>query len=438
MTTARIRRPSQSGPGPQPQPQPQPQPRPQRQTRQRTPHRRRAFTALLLAAATAASAATAGCGGPGFDGGPDGRSDGRTPISVGLLLSTSGSNGSAGSDVRDGFELYVTEHGGRLGGRPAAVNVADEGGSGDTAATALQRLLSTGAQAVVGPIISANYEAVAPLANAAHVPLVGVVARPDLSDIRYMWNVAFMSTDPGTAIAPYIYTHVKGSVFAIGGNSPGNWEQIRGFTDYFVATLNGKLANPAGQATFTSLPDTTDFTPFLRAIKASGAKAVYCSFTGEEAVRFVQQYAHSDVHSIPLYATGLVTDGPLLKQEGTAATNITSVLDYSPDVDSASNRAFVSAWAAGHDGDQPSVSALTGYDAAALLDQAIAKAGPKAGAEAINAAIGALGRIDSPRGAWQLASATHAPIQKWYLRRVQTDGTALANVEIQELATLPD
>jgi branched-chain amino acid transport system substrate-binding protein len=114
------------------------------------------------------------------------------------------------------------------------------------------------------------------------------------------------------------------------------------------------------------------------------------------------------------------------------------VLDYSPDVDTAANRTFISAWTARHKGQEPSVYALTGYDAAALLDEAVAKAGPNAGAEAINAALGALGRIDSPRGPWQLATATHAPIQKWYLRRVQTDGTALANVEIQELAMLPD
>ncbi|WP_194892559.1 ABC transporter substrate-binding protein [Catenulispora pinisilvae] len=408
-------------------------------SRHRPPYGRRAFAALLLAAATAA---TAGCGfGGGFGavayGDPEGRPDSRTPIPVGLLLASSGPNGPAGSDVRDGFQLYVAQHGGRLGGRPARVTVSDEGPDPETTATAMASMLSHGAQAIVGPIDYAGYEGVAPLADAAHVPLVGVVPQPDVADISYIWNVAFLSTEPGTAIAPFINAHVKTPVFAIGGNYPGEWEQVRGFTDAFTA-IGGRLANPQGQATFTPASGTTDFTPYLSAIKDSGAKAVYCAFTGAEAVRFVQQYARSAVKDVPLYAVGLVTDGPQLLQEGSAATNITSVLNYSPDVDTAANRTFVSAWAAGHDGQEPSDYALTGYDAAALLDQAVATAGPNAGAEAINAAIGSLGRIDSPRGAWQLASTTHAPIQKWYLRRVQVDGTSLANVEIEELATLPD
>jgi branched-chain amino acid transport system substrate-binding protein len=417
-------------------------------------HRRRqAFAALLLAAAASAAA---GCGtGLGLGGGSGGASGGGSgggtgpgsrggdgvaatgpPITIGLLLSASGPYNTIGSDVRDGFQLYVTQHGGRLGGRSASVQTADEGETADAATDNLRSLLAGGAQAVVGPLTGRGFEAVAPVANASHVPLVGVVARPDLNDIRYVWNVAFMSTDPGTAIAPYMYAHIKGPVYAIGGNYPGGWEQVRGFTDYFLS-LGGSLANPSGQAVFTS-PDTADFSAYLAAIKASGAKAVYCSFTGQEAVRFVQQYAKSEIRNVPLFAAGFVTDGQLLKQEGPAAANITSVLDYSPDVDTAGNRAFVAAWSAGHDGDQPSVYALTGYDAAALLDEAIAKAGPKGGSEAINEAIAALGRIDSPRGAWQFATSTHAPVQKWYLRRVQTDGTALANVEIQELATLPD
>ncbi|NUR61071.1 MAG: ABC transporter substrate-binding protein, partial [Catenulispora sp.] len=374
-------------------------------------------------------------GGNGADGGDD-RAGGR-PLVVGMLLSIAAGYGQMGADVGDGVRLYVDQHHGRLGGRPVTLDTAIEGRSGGEAAAGFQSLLHAGAQAVIGPIGGMSFQAVAPAADAAHVPLVGVVARPDMADIRYIWNVAFMSTDPGTAIAPYIYEHIKGPVFAIGGNYPGGWEQIRGFTDYFTS-LGGRLANASGRAEFTSSPETIDFSRYLAAIKASGAKAVYCSFTGQEAVRFVHQYAASDVRDIPLFAAGFVTDGPLLTEEGPSATGITSVLDYSPDIDTAANRAFVAAWSAGHDGEQPSVYALSGYDAAALLDEAIAKAGPDAGAEAINSAIAALGRIDSPRGPWQLATATHAPIQRWYLRRVQTDGTALANVEIQELATLPD
>ena len=71
-----------------------------------------------------------------------------------------------------------------------------------------------------------------------------------------------------------------------------------------------------------------------------------------------------------------------------------------------------------------------------MLDQAIAKAGPNLTSESINNAIKAMGQIDSPRGTWQLSADTHVPVQKWYLRKVQMDGTALANVKIGDLATI--
>jgi branched-chain amino acid transport system substrate-binding protein len=79
---------------------------------------------------------------------------------------------------------------------------------------------------------------------------------------------------------------------------------------------------------------------------------------------------------------------------------------------------------------------MASYDAAAVLDRAIATAGPDPSPEDINSAIAELGQIDSPRGPWRFAEDTHAPIQKWYLRQVRRDGRALANVVVSELATL--
>ena len=50
--------------------------------------------------------------------------------------------------------------------------------------------------------------------------------------------------------------------------------------------------------------------------------------------------------------------------------------------------------------------------------------------------VGKLGQIPSPRGNWQFGPQTHSPIQKWYLRQVRNDGRALANVMVQDLATV--
>lgn len=392
-------------------------------TPSRAPGRVRAVLALA-----SASALAAGCG-----SGQNPASSAQ-PVRVGLLLTLTGNDNTIGQDVRDGFNLYLSQHNGQLGGHLIELTLEDEGHSPDSARAGAQLLLNSGAQAIVGPISSPDFQGVIDLTSAAKVPAIAVTERPTLKSIDYVWDVGSMGGDAGIAVAPYVRQHAGTPTFAISSDQSGSWEQIKGFMDQYSQD-GGTLANPGGQPT-TTPAGTTDFSKYFGLIKASGAKAVYAFYTGQQAVDFVTAYAASEIHDLPLYAPGYLTEGGQLTNEGPAATNITTVMDYSPDIDTASNRAFVSAWGASHAGEQPTTFAMTGFDAAALLDQAIAKSGNQPSPEAINNAIAGLGRIDSPRGAWQMASTTHAPVQKWYLRRVQMDGSALANVEIEELGTV--
>ena len=139
---------------------------------------------------------------------------------------------------------------------------------------------------------------------------------------------------------------------------------------------------------------------------------------------------------MPLYAAGFLTEGGVLNAQGEAARNIYSVLNYSPDLDNAENRAFVAAWKANHDG-SPTTYAMASYDAAAVLDKAIGAAGrqPDPGARSTRPSA-ELGQIASPRGTWQFSTTTHSPVQKWYLRQVRQDGRALSNTVVGDLATV--
>lgn len=81
---------------------------------------------------------------------------------------------------------------------------------------------------------------------------------------------------------------------------------------------------------------------------------------------------------------------------------------------------------------------MASYDAAAVLDKAIADAAKDGDVtpQTINKAIAGLGQIDSPRGSWEFGDKAHSPVQTWYLRQVRPDGAQLANVMVQDLATL--
>lgn len=376
--------------------------------------------------------ATAGCSSSKAAGAGSGASH----VKIGVLVALTGPYAVIGADMRDGFQQYLDAHGGKLGGHPVDVVPGDEGVGGEVAVPLAQKMVKEDhVLAITGLVASNTVDAVAPIAAAAKIPIVGTGGRPDLKDFSHYWTDSFFSTDPGTAIAPYIAQNVKGSVYAIGPDYQGGYDQIKGFTDVFGQN-GGKMANDGGKPSFTPYPTTTDFTPYLSKIKATGAKAIYCFYTGTAAINFVKDWAQSDAKDIPLYAAGFLTEGAALKAEGPAANGIITSMNYSPDIDSATNRTFVSAWSQKYNGEQPPATAMYSYDAAAVLDQAITKAGPNPTSEAINTAIGSLGQIDSPRGSWQLSSVTHAPIQKWYLRKVQQDGTALANAKIGDLVTM--
>ncbi|MFB9237917.1 ABC transporter substrate-binding protein [Plantactinospora siamensis] len=386
--------------------------------------RRRVLTAALVALGLTVSACADKAGGGSSE-----------TLKIGLLASLSGTYQAVGTDIRDGFQLYLSSHGNKLGGHPVQLVIADEGDGAPTAVPAANKLLKQDkVVALTGIVGGGSAAAVAPLAEQAKVPLIGSNARPELKDVTWIWHTSYLSEEPGAAIAPHIKDSVNGTVYSIGPDYQGGWDELKGFTDAYTRA-GGKLANPDGKTRWTPFPATTNFTPYFAQIKASGAAAVYTFYAGGAAVDFVKQYAQSEAKDIPLYAAGFLTEGGVLNAQGPAARNIYSVLNYSPDLDNADNRTFVAGWKGNHDG-SPTTYAMASYDAAAVLDRAIGAAGDKPTAQTINAAIGGLGQINSPRGTWQFSKTTHSPVQKWYLRQVRQDGRALSNTVVGDLATV--
>ncbi|RZL98487.1 MAG: ABC transporter substrate-binding protein, partial [Variovorax sp.] len=62
-------------------------------------------------------------------------------VRIGLLSTLSGPGAGLGVDIRDGFQLAVKQGGGRLGGLPAEVVVADDQQSPDVARQTADRLI---------------------------------------------------------------------------------------------------------------------------------------------------------------------------------------------------------------------------------------------------------------------------------------------------------
>ncbi|MFE2287079.1 ABC transporter substrate-binding protein [Streptomyces sp. NPDC059443] len=376
----------------------------------------------LIAATTAALFLATACGGASLGAGDGDKQNG--PVKIGLLVPRSGTYKALGDDMKQGFELYVQEHGGKLGGRAVEIVVADEGETADSGKAAAEKLVKEDhVLAVSGVVSSATINGVKDLFETTKVPLVGSNASPTtLTGTKYIWRTSYVNDEPGKALGKYVAEKVGGPVFLIAAGYQAGKDEVEGFKSTFLPA-GGKTA---GEEVYTPFPATKNFQPYLAQIERSGAKAVFCFYAGGAAVDFVKQYRDFGLAGkIPLYAPGFLTEGGVLKGQGEAAEGILTALNYGADLDNAANKQFAPAYTAAY-GSAPTTYAVASWDAAQVLDRAVKAAGDKVTSETVNAAIAAVGDIDSPRGTWRFNSGG-TPVQPWYLREVKQGANTVSS-----------
>jgi branched-chain amino acid transport system substrate-binding protein len=378
-----------------------------------------------IAAAGLTVALVAGCG-SSLDEDQQGAADG--PVKVGLLVPKSGVYAPLGRDMENGFRMYLEAKGGKLGGRTVEVVVADEGGGPDTGVPAAQKLLQQDkVTTMVGIVNSAVALGVRDQVTDSKVPLIIANAGADAitgeqrSD--YVWRTSFANGEIAAALGEYVAGQVKdGKVFLAAPDYTAGEEATAGFKKAFEAA-GGQVAGTE----LTPFGTTTNFQPYLARIQRSGAEAVYCFYAGAEAVAFVKQYQQFGLADrIPLYCSGFVTEGGVLKAQGDAALGIKGSLHYSDQLDNPTNQRFVADYSAKY-GDTPTVYAVQAYDAAAVLDQALAKG---ATGDAIVEGLKGVGEVDSPRGPWRFTDG-HGPDQVYYLRETEDQGGRIVKVKVK-------
>src|SRR5439155_26145120 len=126
-----------------------------------------------------------------------------------------------------------------------------------------------------------------------------------------------------------------------------------------------------------------------------------------------------------------LTEGSILDAQGDAALGIQTALHWSSELQIPANREFVAAFAARYQHSTPSVFAVQTWDAANVLDRALAIATGVDG-DSLAAALGRIGTIDdSPRGPWSFDG--QSPRQKFYLRKVEKKNGHYVNTVVRDL-----
>jgi branched-chain amino acid transport system substrate-binding protein len=400
--------------------------------------------ALQLLAALGTTGLAAGCG-SGTDNADEAKPG--SPIKIGLIVPGSGPNKVIGDEITNGFQLFLTLNDGQLGGHPVTLVPAEEGDTAKTGQAAVDRLVKEGVLALTGVVSSAVMLGIRDTVEQARIPLVGSNASPiSLQSVVYIWRTSYVLNEPGEALGQYLRQTLDASsriaIFGTQGQSTrdvidglrrGYEQGGRRLTDDPVFTPD--YANPGKGAYTGSISKVLDRRP--------GPDAVFCHYTGVQAVQFVKQL-YGQGYKGPIYAPGFLTEGTVLGQldDGEKGElrgliekhHIETALNYSADLNNTANRVFASAYRKTYNV-SPSTYAMASYDAAQVLDKAIRLVGDNPTPQQVNLALGKIGQIDSPRGAWQF-NQSRTPQQKWYLRQVLLDGRMLSNVMINELATL--
>jgi branched-chain amino acid transport system substrate-binding protein len=352
----------------------------------------------------------------------------KSPIRVGLLVPMSGANKAIGTDLHDGFQLYLKQNANTLSGHSVDLVIEEEGESAESGATALKRLHDGGVLAVVGVGNSELLAAIRDTVEKSQIPLLAAHASPaDMPSAVYVWRTGFVNDEPGQAIATYLKP--RGGVGLIGLNNAFGIEVMAGFGKVYGA--QDTVWVPA-----TGNPSVSSFAAYTSQLSGKGLRSIFACIPSNYVVPFLDSMkAFPDLKQLRVYSPGQVAEGVALDQLGAKAAGLFTAMPYSADLDNAANRNF----SANFQTDYlrtPSAYAVASYDAAAVLDRAITLCGNATlSHQQLNQMIPQVGLVVSPRGNWQFTQ-NRSPQQKWYLREVHLDGPILSNVLISDLATL--
>jgi branched-chain amino acid transport system substrate-binding protein len=381
--------------------------------------RRAALTALATACITIAAA-------PAFAQAQQGK------LKVGLMLPYTGTFAALGTAIENGFRLYVSEQGGRLGGREIEFFKVDDESDPSKATDNMNRLVKRDqVDVVVGTVHSGVQMAMTKVAkdnkvlmispNAGAVDVTGPMCGPNIL------RSSFSNWQPGYAMGEEVARRGHKNVVTITWKYAAGDESVQGFKDGF-AKSGGKIVKEL------SLPfPNVEFQALLTEIAALKPDAVYTFFAGGGAVKFVKDYDAAGLKkSIPLYGAGFLTDGTL-EAQGASAEGLLTTLHYGDQLNVPKDKAFRAAYQKAYNNLVPDVYAVQGYDAAQILDIGLKATNGDPTKHAEFSAAVQKAKIDSPRGTFTLSKANN-PVQDIYLRQVTGKENKVIGVASKALA----
>lgn len=290
------------------------------------------------------------------------------PIKIGFIGELSGPTAGVGQDQLDGFNLLLDQKGGKLGGVPVTLVREDSQMKPDVAKQVARSLVEREKVPIITGVSFSNIMmSIHQYITENEVFLIGSNAGP--SQIAgaqcspYQFITSWQGDQAAEAVGQYATDKGYKNVVVLAPNYQAGKDIVSGFKRYYKEPLAEEL--------YTSLTQ-MDFSAELSQVVAAKPDAVFAFFPGGLGVAFAKQYAQAGLmNQYPLLTT-FVVDALSLPAIGDTALGIVSGGFWAPDFDNVQSRQFVQAFEAKY-GRIPSNYAAQSYDAALLLDSAIAK-----------------------------------------------------------------
>lgn len=374
-----------------------------------------------------------GCGGEGGGGGQGG-GGGDEALKIGALLSFTGTFAKLAESIRNGFDLFIKENDGQLGGRRVEVLYEDDEGDPQVALRGYRQLVDRDqVNLLVGPVSSTVALALVDQVNRDKQILINPNAAANALSLDkksdYIYRTSYSNYQLGTPGAAYTAENVGKTAVAIAPDYPAGLEVLPAFKASYEeagGTVVQELLPPLGN---------TDYATYLTQIKEAEPEVLWAFLAGADAINFIKQYRSFGLGE-NIQFTGMNTwPDPLLTETvGEAAEGIIAATQWFPGLDNETNKRFVESYQAEYD-ETPNQFSVFGYDAGQLIAQGLEEAGsaePEALIEALKGAT-----FQSPRGEITIDPETNNPIQSYYMTRNVLEGGEIVPEVIEDLGEFP-
>lgn len=359
-----------------------------------------------LLCATAAAAALVGLQ-------PGAQAQDAKTLKLGFMSTMSGPLGALGNEQKRALDLAIEDLGGKIGGLPVEVSVADDQAEATAAVQAASKLIDKDkVDLITGIIASPAMVGASKTFIESGKIVVSANAGPSIfagkACHKNLFFSAWQNDQADEAVGVYLNDHGFKNVFFLGFDNQAGYDHINGAK----RTYKGKIAGDA----FTPFSQ-LEFSAEIAKMRAAKPDALFAFLVGAPAVAFVKQYGQSGLKTtVPAFSFAL-SDPLIIKAQGDAALGIKVAGPYFTFIDNPQNQKFVAGFRKKY-GRDPTFYGANQYDTVMLLDAAIKEIGGKVSdTNALRAAI-MKANFKSLRGGFRF-NHNHFPIQDFYIAQVE-------------------